>query len=84
VVLFNDKVRHKLKMLHERFVLVPIDDLRANKRIVDQRKECGHKIRRKYLKNDRQSSMYNMRRLLDLACDKGAGSWLTALPIQSI
>ena len=25
-----------------------------------------------------------MRRLLDLACEKGAGAWLTALPIQSI
>ena len=25
-----------------------------------------------------------MRRLLDLACEKGAGAWLTALPVQSI
>ena len=60
-----------------------INDIRANKLSIDQGKDLRYKKRVKELRDNPETSMY-MRRLLDLSCEKGAGAWLTALPIQSI
>ena len=58
-------------------------DISARKKHVDERKEWEHRHRYKELRNSPKTSQY-MQRLLDLACEKGAGAWLTALPIQAL
>ena len=63
--------------------LPDIKEIYSKMKIVDEGKELKHRRRIKDLKNNPNTSMY-MRRLLDLACEKGAGAWLTALPVQSI
>ena len=60
-----------------------LQDIYRKKTIVDEKKEWEHKHRYNELKNSPKTSTY-MRRLLDLACEKSSGAWLTALPIQSL
>jgi hypothetical protein len=56
-------------------------DIFTRKKEVDGTKESEHKLQYKEIIDN--STPY-MQRLLGLACEKGAGAWLTALPIQAL
>ena len=60
-----------------------LEYIRVRKNVVEKSKEnfFGEKLSK--LKESPLSSQY-LKRLLDLACEKGSRAWLTALPIQII
>jgi hypothetical protein len=58
-----------------------LTDIRARKKHVDDEKDSEHL---KVFTDLKSKSSPHMQRLLDLACEKGAGAWITALPIQAL